>query len=156
MLRISKLTDYGIVLLARFAGAPRDAQLSAREMAEATELPLPVVSKMLKELASAGLLESLRGAKGGYRLVRAPGAITVAEIVKALEGPIALMECNAGPGHCDQEARCTVQEPWHRINRAVHDALARVTLADLARPPMGAALLGIQNTAARPATHPNN
>lgn len=156
MLRISKLTDYGIVLLARFAGAPRDAQLSAREMAEATELPLPVVSKMLKELASAGLLESLRGAKGGYRLVRTPDAITVAEIVHALEGPIALMACNAGPGHCEQEARCTVQEPWHRINRAVHDALARVTLADLARPPAVAALLGIQNTAARPAAHPNN
>ena len=156
MLRISKLTDYGIVLLARFAGAPRDAQLSAREMAEATELPLPVVSKMLKELASAGLLESLRGAKGGYRLVRTPDAITVAEIVHALEGPIALMACNAGPGHCDQEARCTVQEPWHRINRAVHDALARVTLADLARPPMGAALLGVQSAAARAATPPNN
>ncbi len=156
MLRISKLTDYGIVLLARFAGAARDAQLSAREMAEATELPLPVVSKMLKELASAGLLESLRGSKGGYRLVRAPDAITVAEIVHALEGPIALMECNAGPGHCEQEARCQVQEPWHRINRAVHDALARVTLADLARPPASAALLGIQSTTARAATPPNN
>ncbi len=157
MLRISKLTDYGIVLLARFAAAPRDAQLSAREMAGATTLPLPVVSKMLKELASAGLLESLRGAKGGYRLVRTPDAITVAEIVLALEGPIALMECTVGPGHCEQEARCTVQEPWHRINRAVHDALARVTLADLARPAGGTALLGIQNAAARATpSHPNN
>ena len=123
MLRISKLTDYGIVLLARFAAAPRDAQLSAREMAEATELPLPVVSKMLKELASAELLESLRGAKGGYRLARDPAAITVAEVVHALEGPISLMECTAGPGHCASEASCRVKEPWHRINRAVHDAL---------------------------------
>ncbi|HEY8120795.1 MAG TPA: SUF system Fe-S cluster assembly regulator [Myxococcota bacterium] len=155
MLRISKLTDYGIVLLARFAAAPRDAQLSAREMAEASALPLPVVSKMLKELASAGLLESLRGAKGGYRLVRVPEAITVAEIVRALEGPIALMECTAGPGHCEQEARCTVQEPWHRINRAVNDALSRVTLADLARPLVAKPLLGIENSAA-PASHPNN
>ncbi len=157
MLRISKLTDYGILLLARFAAAPRDAQLSAREMAETTTLPLPVVSKMLKELANAGLLESLRGAKGGYRLVRTPDAITVAEIVHALEGPIALMECTAGPGHCEQEARCTVQEPWHRINRAVHDALSRVTLADLARPAAGAALLGIQDAAASANPfHPNN
>lgn len=155
MLRISKLTDYGIVLLARFAAAPRDAQLSAREMAEASALPLPVVSKMLKELASAGLLESLRGAKGGYRLVRVPEAITVAEIVRALEGPIALMECTAGPGHCEQEARCTVQEPWHRINRAVNDALSRVTLADLARPLAAKPLLGIENAAA-PSSHPNN
>jgi FeS assembly SUF system regulator len=157
VLRISKLTDYGIVLLARFAAAPRDAQLSAREMAETTTLPLPVVSKMLKELANAGLLESLRGAKGGYRLVRTPDAVTVAEIVHALEGPIALMECTAGPGHCEQQERCTVQEPWHRINRAVHDALSRVTLADLARPPAGAALLGIQDSSARAsASHPNN
>lgn len=154
MLRISKLTDYGIVLLARFAAAPRDAQLSAREMAEATRLPPPVVSKLLKQLASAGLLESLRGAKGGYRLAGQPEAITVAEIVHALEGPIALMECTAGPGHCEQESRCTVQEPWHRINRAVRDALARVTLADLARPLAGAPVLNVEPLA--PASHPNN
>jgi FeS assembly SUF system regulator len=154
VLRISKLTDYGIVLLARFASAPRDAQLSARGMAESTALPLPVVSKMLKELAGAGLLESLRGAKGGYRLARAPEAITVAEIVKALEGPITLMECTAGPGHCEVEARCTVSEPWHRINRAVHDALSRVTLADLARPIGGAPLLRVEDAGAAPSAVP--
>jgi FeS assembly SUF system regulator len=155
MLRISKLTDYGIVLLARVAAAPRDAQLSARELAERAALPLPAASKMLKQLTAAGLLESLRGAKGGYRLVRPPEAITVAEIVDALEGPIALMDCNAGPGHCEQESRCTVREPWHRINRAVNDALARVTLADLARPAGGAALLSIEGSAA-PGAHPPN
>jgi FeS assembly SUF system regulator len=147
MLRMSKLTDYGIVLLARVAAAPRDAQVSARELAERAALPLPAASKMLKQLTAAGLLDSLRGAKGGYRLVRAPEQITVAEIVYALEGPIALMACTAGPGHCEQEARCTVQEPWHRINRAVHDALARVTLADLARP-LGAPLLAIESAPA--------
>lgn len=154
MLRISKLTDYGIVLLARIAAEPEGAQLCAREMAETTAISLPVASKMLKELASAGLLESLRGAKGGYRLVRPPDAITVAEIVHALEGPIALMDCAAGPGHCDQETRCQVQEPWQRINRAVNDALARVTLADLAGPRGGAALLAIEGSA--PISHPSN
>ena len=156
MLRISKLTDYGIMLLARFAAEPRDVQLSARGMAECTALPLPAVSKMLKQLAGAGLLESLRGAKGGYRLARTPEAITVAEIVHALEGPIALMECTAGPGHCEVEARCTVSEPWHRINRAVHDALSRVTLADLARPIGGAPLLRVENAGAAPSTDPVN
>ena len=156
MLRISKLTDYGIVLLARVAAAPREAQLSARELAERAALPLPAASKMLKQLTAAGLLESLRGAKGGYRLVRSPEAITVAEIVHALEGPIALMDCTAGPGHCEQESRCTVSEPWHRINRAVHDALSRVTLADLARP-AASALLSIQSAApGAGAQHPNN
>ena len=155
MLRISKLTDYGIVLLARVAAAPRDAQLSARELAERAALPLPAASKMLKQLTAAGLLESLRGAKGGYRLVRAPEAITVAEIVYALEGPIALMDCTAGPGHCEQESRCTVREPWHRINSAVHDALSRVTLADLARPAGGSPLLAIESAPAASAQHPN-
>jgi FeS assembly SUF system regulator len=155
MLRISKLTDYGIVLLARVAAAPRDAQLSARELAERAALPLPAASKMLKQLTAAGLLESLRGAKGGYRLVRPPEAITVAEIVDALEGPIALMDCTAGPGHCEQESRCTVREPWHHINRAVNDALARVTLADLARPAGGAPLLSIEGSTAPGALPPN-
>jgi FeS assembly SUF system regulator len=155
MLRISKLTDYGIVLLARVAASPREAQLSARELAERAALPLPAASKMLKQLSAAGLLESLRGAKGGYRLVRSPEAITVAEIVHALEGPIALMDCTAGPGHCEQEARCTVREPWHRINRAVLDALSRVTLADLAGAAASPPLLAIESAApSEPPTPP--
>lgn len=134
MLRISKLTDYGIVLLAQFAQEEPGATRNAREMAEATALPAPVVSKMLKHLAQTGLLASHRGAKGGYALVRRPEKVSVAEIIEALEGPIALMECTAGPGHCEQEASCQVREPWQRINRAVESTLDRVTLADLASP----------------------
>lgn len=134
MLRISKLTDYGIVLLAHFAQEPPEATLNAREMAEATGLPAPVVSKMLKALSAAELLHSHRGAKGGYQLARSPAEVTVAEIVERLEGPIALMACSAGPGNCEQESVCQVRAPWLRINRAVHHALERVTLEDLARP----------------------
>jgi FeS assembly SUF system regulator len=142
VLRISKLTDYGIVLLARFAREAPGTTLTAREMAESTSLPHPVVSKMLKTLASAELLRSHRGAKGGYSLVREPQRITVADILHALEGPLALMECSAGPGHCGQESSCGVREPWQRINQTVHAALRAMTLAELAgpaRPP----LLGI-------------
>lgn len=134
MLRISKLTDYGIVLLARFAQEPPGSTFSAREMAETTELPLPVVSKMLKTLAGAELLRSQRGAKGGYRLHRNPAAVTVAELLDALEGGVALMDCTAGPGHCEQEENCSIREPWQRINRAVLSALESVTLAELVRP----------------------
>ena len=134
MLRISKLTDYGIVLLARFAQVPPATTLNAREMSEETALPLPVVSKMLKTLAGADLLRSQRGAKGGYQLVRDPEHVNVAELLEALEGGVALMDCAAGPGHCDQEERCTVREPWQRINRAVLEALRDVTLAELVRP----------------------
>ncbi len=132
MLRISKLTDYGIVLLVHFARETKGATLNAREMALATELPLPVVSKMLKSLSSAALLASQRGSRGGYQLERNPAEISVAEIIEALEGPIALMDCVAGPGHCDQEGHCSLRTPWQRINRAVQTTLREVTLADLA------------------------
>jgi FeS assembly SUF system regulator len=134
MLRISKLTDYGIVLLAHFAqGAPGETH-NARELAEATGLPFPVVGKVLKSLAQEGLLLSHRGAKGGYTLARPPGEISVAEIIEALEGPIALMECSAGPGHCHQEATCRVRDPWQLIHGAIRGALSRVSLNGLVRP----------------------
>ena len=133
MLRISKLTDYGIVLLAHFAAAEPNTTWNAREMAESTGLPLPVVSKMLKTLSASELLRSQRGSKGGYSLVRSPESLSVAEIIEALEGPIALMECSI-PGHCEQEPGCPVSAPWQRINRAVQGTLRSVSLADLARP----------------------
>jgi len=131
MLRISKLTDYGIVLLGHFAREEPGATRNAREVAEETALPFPVVSKMLKTLAGAELLHSHRGAKGGYSLAKPPAAVSVAEIIEALEGPIALMECTVGPGHCHQESSCGVSAPWQRINRAIQETLERVTLDEL-------------------------
>ena len=133
MLRISKLTDYGIVLLVHFARAEKGQSFNAREMAEATELPQPAVSKMLKSLSSAGLLASQRGSRGGYQMVRDPRDVSVAEIIEALEGPIALMDCVAGPGHCDQETHCGLRMPWNRINQAIQTTLRQVTLHELAR-----------------------
>jgi FeS assembly SUF system regulator len=134
MLRISKLTDYGIVLLAHFAQGEEGATCTARELSEATGLPFPVVGKVLKTLAQTGLLVSHRGAKGGYALARPPGEISVAEIIEALEGPIALMECSAGPGHCEKETTCRVRDPWQLIHEAIRSTLARVTLGGLVRP----------------------
>ena len=138
MLRISKLTDYGLVLLAHFADAaeetPNDSSRNAREMAEATLLPYPAVSKILKTLAQEELLVSQRGAKGGYSLAKAPAEIRVTDIVEALEGPIALMACTAGPGHCEQEATCRIRDPWMQINQAVRATLERITLAQLGGP----------------------
>ena len=131
MLRISKLTDYGIVLLAHFARRAPGSTCNARELAEATGLPFPVVGKVLKTLAQAGLLVSHRGAKGGYTLARPPGAISVAEMIEALEGPIALMACSAGPGHCEQESICCVRDPWQTIHGAIRGALSGVTLGGL-------------------------
>ena len=97
-------------------------------------LPLPMVSKILKALARAGILLSHRGAKGGYSLARPADEISAAEMITALEGPIGLTECTVHPGQCVQEASCHVREPWQRINAVVRDALRDVTLAELARP----------------------
>ncbi len=134
MIRLSRLTDYGIVLMAHLAGQRAGAPHNAREVAADTGLPAPVVSKILKRLAREGLLLSHRGAKGGYGLARRPDQISAAEIISALEGPIGLTECSVHPGQCVQEPSCHVREPWQRINGVVREALANVRLADLATP----------------------
>ncbi|MDH3519992.1 MAG: SUF system Fe-S cluster assembly regulator [Myxococcales bacterium] len=150
MIRISRITDYGIVLMAHLAARGEQSPCNAREVAEATQLPLPMVSKILKCLAREGLLVSHRGAKGGYGLARSPAQIRVTEMIGALEGPFGLTECAMHPGACAQESSCHVREPWQRINHAVHDALARITLADLVGPRPGAIVplesLGVRTT----------
>lgn len=140
MLRLSKITDYGILILAHMAsskarsgeGSGDDFFHTARELADDVDLPLPVVSKILKSLAREGLLESHRGAKGGYNLRADPSKITVAEMIAVLEGPIAITECAVAVGICQHEGSCSVREPWQVINRVVNDALGKITLADLA------------------------
>ncbi len=141
MIRISRLTDYGIVLMAHLAAFGEGSTHNAREVAEQTQLPAPVVSKILKALARDGLLVSHRGIKGGYGLARPPSQISAAEIITALEGPIGLTECTVHPGACVQEASCHVREPWQHINGVVRAALARVSLSDLAAPRAAATTL---------------
>ncbi|MFH1278123.1 MAG: SUF system Fe-S cluster assembly regulator [Candidatus Eisenbacteria bacterium] len=135
MFRITKLTDYGVVLLTNLAQCSDEAPRGARDLAEEVGLPLPTVSKILKALARGGLLESHRGTKGGYTLTRPPEEISVAEIIAALEGPIAITECvAAAPGTCDQEPLCSVRANWQMINRTVHGALDKITLSQMIRP----------------------
>ncbi len=139
MIRMTKQTDYGFVLLSELAAdAATDASTvaAAPELAESTRLPLPMVSKILKLLARQGLLVSHRGVKGGYSLARPASEITAAEIIRALEGPVALTVCIDGsPGECERETFCAVRGPWQRINHAVFEALATITLADLSAGP---------------------
>ncbi len=130
MLRISKLTDYGTVVLAHLADAD-DRLHSAAEIAAATGLGGPTVSKLLKQLARAGLVSSERGANGGYRLARAPGAITAAEIIDALEGPVAITECSGRESSCELEEVCTVGNSWQQINLQIRRALADISLTEL-------------------------
>ena len=133
MLRISKLTDYATVLLAHLARQAKwDARVSASQLAEATAIEPSTVAKVLKMLARAGLVRSIRGVNGGYQLVRAPTQTNVASIVAAMEGPIALTECGLEPGLCSHEAYCSLKSSWQKIGSAVEAALIELTLADLA------------------------
>ncbi|MFA7319990.1 MAG: SUF system Fe-S cluster assembly regulator [Dokdonella sp.] len=135
MLRVSKLTDYATVVMTCLATSVEEV-LSAQILAERARLETPTVSKVLKQLASAGLVDSWRGVNGGYRLARQPGAITVADIVTAMEGPIGMTECCTESGLCDHESHCGVRVNWLRISEAIRTALQGVTLADmLATPP---------------------
>jgi len=149
VIRLSRITDYGIVLLVELARTADDAAHNARNLALATALPLPVVSKVLKSLAREGLLASQRGSKGGYTLARPADRITVPEMITALEGPISLTECTLHPGACQQESNCGVREPWQRINDAVHDALANITLADLAAPQTAGSIVALSSLGVR-------
>jgi FeS assembly SUF system regulator len=138
MLRISRLTDYATVILATLAGG---RLASAAEIAERTHIGLPTVSKLLKELQHAGLVNSVRGARGGYQLARPAAEINAAEIIDAVEGPVALTECAGGAGNCGIEATCLVGHGWQRISRAIRGVLRDVSLAELVRrdaPPAGA------------------
>lgn len=130
MLRISKLTDYGTVVLAELANG-QSGFASAAEVAGATGIALPTVSKLLKELGKAGLVTSARGSHGGYRLARPASQISAADVIDALEGPVSITECSAHDSHCDFESVCNVGSAWQRINVAIRRALDDISLEDL-------------------------
>ncbi|HYD41921.1 MAG TPA: SUF system Fe-S cluster assembly regulator [Anaeromyxobacter sp.] len=133
MIRVSKLTDYAIVLLAHLARSERT--LTAQELAALSSVPLPTVSKLCKELSKAGLVLSHRGRKGGYGLARSPDRISLAQIVEALEGPIALTDCTHAGQSCELEKTCLARASWDPVSRAIHGALSSLPLSSIAPPP---------------------
>ena len=133
MLRVSRLTDYATVVMTCIAAHPTEV-LSTVQIADEARLELPTVSKLLKALSHAALVESFRGVNGGYRLARPASEISLAEIVEALEGPIGMTECSAGEGQCDRESQCGVRGSWQRINSVLDQTLRAVSLADMLKP----------------------
>lgn len=133
MLKLSKLTDYATVILSYMAKDQNNMH-AANEISIATGITQPTVSKILKLLLKAKVLTSVRGAKGGYLLARAPEKITIASVIDVMEGPIALTECTASHESCEQASGCQIQGNWDLINRKVFNALESVTLADMATP----------------------
>ena len=138
MLRLSKLTDYAVVVMARLAldgAGPAGHVQTAPGLASATGIAEPTVAKVLKMLGTAGLVEGVRGARGGYRLTRALASVPLSEVIVAIDGPIALTACVDGStGMCEAESICPVRGRWDPVNDAIRRALSGITLADLAPP----------------------
>ncbi|HET6720356.1 MAG TPA: SUF system Fe-S cluster assembly regulator [Rhodocyclaceae bacterium] len=133
MLRLGKLTDYGTVITAHMARQP-ERVFAASELAAAGRVSVTTASKILKLLVQAGLLRSLRGARGGYALARPPGEISLAQIIDALEGPPGLTECSVREGLCAQEQWCTIRGNWQAVDRLIRQTLDHTSLADMMRP----------------------
>ena len=134
MIRLTNLADYAVVVMTAAARAP-ETRLSAARIAEATSIPVPTVAKLMGTLARAGLLTASRGVAGGFSLARGAALISIAAVVEAVDGPIALTNCLTGQTHdCAIEGHCTVRGHWGPINQAVRAALEAVTLADLLQP----------------------
>ena len=147
MLRVTKLTDYATVILVALARAP-DRVHSSAELAELARLEAPTVAKVLKPLAHAGLVESFRGASGGYRLARPARDIPLIAIVEAIEGPLGMTECSGEHSTCEHESHCGVQVHWRRINDVIADALGGITLADMLPPSAARKSIPLQLAAA--------
>ncbi|NND65691.1 MAG: SUF system Fe-S cluster assembly regulator [Gammaproteobacteria bacterium] len=133
---MSKMTDYGTMALGHLASqlqrdADRPASLSANDIAATTGLPAPTVSKVLKAFARAKIVVSQRGANGGYTLARNAEDISATEILHALAEPMSLTTCSSSDHNCNLADQCSVTHSWQRINQVIHDALAKVSLADL-------------------------
>lgn len=134
MLKLSKMADYGTIVMTAMIREPERSR-SAAEISAATHVPLPTVSKILKMLARGGLLVSLRGAKGGYVLARSSHEISLADVIAVMDGPLGLTECSIAPGVCAQEAGCATRAGWQQVNRIVLGALRAVTLDQMIAPP---------------------
>ena len=135
MVRLGKLTDYGLVLMTCMARGTGESLRTARDLARESRVPVSTVSKLLKQLLQSGLLTSHRGTKGGYVLARAPRQISVVEIISAIEGPMALTECSTDvTGLCSLERRCPIKTNQQIINQAVLGVLDKITLSDLIEP----------------------
>jgi len=130
MLRLSKKADYALIAMAHLALKPGSA--SAREIAENYEIPTELMAKVLQRLARRNLLTSQQGARGGYTLARAAAGISVADVIQAIDGPVAVTACSSHADRCGQFAKCNVRDPLWRISDIIVSALSRTSVSELA------------------------
>jgi len=132
MLRIGKMADYAL-LLTNHLVVSQDDLCTTEDLVDATQLPLATVRKLLKQLVDAGIVLSQRGAKGGYRLADKPVAFTIADVIGAIEGPIALTQCITIKGNCGLSTTCGMKHNWNYVNQMVADLFRHITLEDMSR-----------------------
>ncbi len=134
-MRLTHLADYAVVIMTAAARRDAGARLSASELAQETGVPLPTTQKLMGRLASAGLFDSARGVAGGFSLARPGGEISLADIIEAVEGPIAMTQCCGSDeaSDCALDAHCRVKPHMNRVSNAVRGALDAVRLTELAR-----------------------
>ncbi len=131
MLKLTKKADYGLIALRHIAVSPRGAA-SAKEIADAYGIPLPLLAKVLQTLTKTAMLKSVAGTNGGYMLARNPGAISALEVIRAIDGPVVLTSCFTSHEGCGQSGKCTVREPLRRVHEAILDLLSKMTIRELA------------------------
>ena len=134
MLKLTKKADYGLIALRHLASAP-GATASAKDIADAYRLPVPLLAKVLQKLTKSGILRSLSGTNGGYKLARDPRRISALEVIRAIDGPVILTHCFTEHGTCDQSENCTVREPLRKVHEAILELLSNFTITDLAEAP---------------------
>ena len=132
MLRLSKKADYALIAMKHLALRGDRGSSSAREIAEMYAIPIELRAKVLQRLVRRGLLVSQQGTRGGYQLARVPARISVADVIQAIDGPVAVTACSSEEGSCEQYAKCNVRDPLWRLRARILTALDECTIAELA------------------------
>ena len=133
MLKLTKKADYGLIALKHLAVNSGDVSSSAKAIADCYGIPLPLLAKILQKLTKIGLLQSLPGTNGGYRLARSPQSITALEVIRAIDGPIILTACFTEHGACEQSEKCTVRAPLRKVHEGILNLLNTITISDMSR-----------------------
>lgn len=131
MLKLTRKADYGLIALRHLAVGGPTASASAKEIAAAYHMPLPLLAKVLQQLTREGLLESLAGTNGGYRLARDPATISALEVIRAIDGPLRVTSCHTTAGSCGQSSHCTVREPLRRVHEGIINLLDGISISEL-------------------------
>jgi Rrf2 family protein len=142
MLKLSKKADYGLIAVRHLATLTEAGSCSAKEIAEAYDIPSELLAKILQKLVKSGLLVSKQGTNGGYALARDPAAMNAFEVIRAIDGPLFITSCMTLRGECDQSPKCTVREPLHKVNDSIIRALSSVTISSLGDDQPGLVRLG--------------